>query len=94
MHRVSWLVVVWFLGLVLVILVAYGELPATPNTLNEVALGTPTGYNDEATLGAALTQAQDNANTQAVASAASVRADAQATLDSKHDPRKQTVFPR
>ena len=87
MRRASGLVMVWFLGLVLVILVACGELPATPNTFNEVALGTPTEYNDQATLGAALTQAQDNANTQAVASAAIVRADTQATLDfTKHVP--------
>ena len=82
MRRVLCIAAVWVLVLVLLTLVACGVQPTTPVTYIAVVLGTPVGTSDQATLAAVLTQVQDNADAQAVATAEIVRANAQATLNS------------
>jgi hypothetical protein len=69
---------------VLLTLVACGVLvpTATPVPGEVLLLGTPVETSDQANLQAALTQEQNNADNQAVATAEIVRANAQATLNS------------
>jgi hypothetical protein len=74
---------IWALILVLLTLVACGTRPSNSSApVVVVVLGTPVEISDQATLAAALTQEQNNANDQAAATAEIMRANAQATLNS------------
>jgi cobalamin biosynthesis Mg chelatase CobN len=88
MRRDLRFVAIWAMVLALLTLAACGPQSETPNAAR-VLLNTPAQQSgvpceacDQATLAAALTQAQNNADNQAAATAAIVRANAQATLNS------------
>ncbi len=75
--------VILALILLLLIPVACVALPAaTSAPVTVILLGTPVGTSDQAALIAALTQEQNQSDSQAVATAEIVRANAQATLNS------------
>lgn len=83
MRRHLWTAVILTLILLLLILVACVTPPAaTSAPVTVILLGTPVGTSDQAALIVALTQEQNKSDSQAVATAEIVRADAQATLDS------------
>ncbi len=84
MRHAVYIKAVWTLTLILLSLTACGLPPATPSTTNllpdsQVQPGVCEAC-DQATLAAALTQQNNNANNQAVATAEIVRANAQSTL--------------
>ena len=77
--------VIWALVLMFLTLTACGTQPSTPtpkSPKNALPLGTPVATSSQSTLAVALTEKQNNADNQAIATAEIVRANAQATLDS------------
>jgi hypothetical protein len=83
MRRNLYLASMWALLWVLLSLVACGSKPTTfSGPSGAVVLDTPVGTSDQATQAVALTQVQDNANNQAVATAEIERSNSQATLSS------------
>ena len=83
MRRHLCLAVIWALIIVLLTLVACGMFPTLSPTTDVVILsGITVEVNEQATLAAAMTQEQNDVDNQAVATAAIVQANAQATLDS------------
>jgi hypothetical protein len=85
MRRDMYIKAGWVLALMLLFLTACGSPPTTPSTANllpdsQVQPAVACEACDQATLAAALTQAENNANNQAVATAEIMRANAQSTL--------------